>query len=328
MRASVWVLFLVFLSVLPLNSFASRAMRQESRGCDSFVLQAHSHAAWLGAQRDIEFSEEILLKPDSVLQYSCFVGKNPHPLLTQGLPKYIRDNFGPTAPAKGLLCVQMSSIWKSMKCRDFDKKHFMTYEELTTIDPRVSYFQCNTPVRDGPSGGRQSALPMEGPNRWAGSIGPIRNMHQNQPSAILVSAVINQVEQTNTVESVRPQFNENQKQPGGGNSFTLASTLQPEIGSMVSPSTALTYVQGTFMQPRRWGREIKHAYPPPGTPPINGAADAVVTYNKRIFAFAGQCSDAPPVPTGIKMKEQNRNFDDAVCSIPGCFFNGTACVPR
>jgi hypothetical protein len=277
-------------------------------------LQSHSHAAWLGAQRDIEFSEEILLKPDSVLQYSCFVGKNPYPILTQGLPGYIQTNFGPTAPAKGLLCVQMSKIWHSMKCRDFDKKHFMTYEELTTIDPRVSYFQCNTPVRSGPSGGRQSALPTGGSNRWAESIGPIRDIQKAKDSFMTVSAQF--------------QSNENRHQPGWASSVALASMSQPQIDSRVSPPRAFTYVQGSFMQPRRWGREITHAYPPPGTPPINGAADAVVTYNKRMYAFAGQCSDGPPVSTGVRMTTQGRNFVDSVCSVPGCYFNGTACVPR
>jgi hypothetical protein len=290
-HAALSVLFLVFLAFQPLTASASRNVGEESRACDSFVLQSHGHAAWMGAQRDIEFSEEILLKPDSVLQYSCFVGKNSQPILTAGLPKYIGDNFG-KAYARGSLCVDMAKIWHSLKCRDFNRKHFMTYEALTTIDPRVSYIQCDTPVRSGPSG-RQSALPIEGPHRWAGAIAPIRTLQKGQGSIIPVSMAMPSLE-----KSVTP------------------------------PKNLGVLVQDRARQPRRWGREITHAYPPPGTPPINGAADAVVTYNKKMYAHAGRCSDAKPVSTGIKMTTQNRNFDDAVCSIPGCVFNGTACVPQ
>lgn len=330
MRALILGIFLAVLACSAAEVQASRNMGQESRACDSFVLQSHSHAAWLGAQRDVEFSEEILLKPDSVLQYSCFINKNPYPILTAGLPRYIQDNFGPRAPAKGEICVQMSKIWHSMKCRNFERKHFMTYKELTTKDPRESYHQCNTPVRSGP-GSRFSDSGEYNSNRtrWAESLGSVRD-RSDQPQTIMpVNMMINPAYEAHTIEDLQGlmQFTENQ-QHHWNNLLAPASVLQPDIDEMAPNPNPPIYVQGTFMQPRRWGREITHAYPPPGTPPINGAADAIVTYNKKIMASAGNCSDGPPIPTGVKMIAQGKNFGDAICPVPGCVYNGSACVPR
>lgn len=303
MRIAILGIFLLSLVLYPSGGSATRQLREEGRGCDSFVWYAHGHAAWMGAQRDIEFSEEILLKPDSILQYSCFNGKNPLPILTEGLPQYIKDNFG-NAYANGELCVNMAKIWHSLKCRDFNKKHFMTYEDLTTFDPRVSYYQCETPVRSGPAP-RWGALQTPEQKKFV-DIAPY------PPNTGKWAASFKMTPEIKISQSLL---------------LPAAAIITPSKKNILQ-NNLMVRVQENSPSPRRWGRSITHAYPPPGTPPINGAADAVVTYNKQMYASSGKCSDAFPVVTGVPMVAQNRDFPDVSCSVPGCFFNGSACVEQ
>lgn len=61
------------LSVFALQSYAADAADPETP-CDPQFMQAMSARAWLEAQREITQNQNLISKPDSVLEYSCFIG--------------------------------------------------------------------------------------------------------------------------------------------------------------------------------------------------------------------------------------------------------------
>lgn len=127
-------------------SYASAASITEGMACADDIKGAMENAAWLSAEREIEMAEEIMLKPDSVLQYSCFDNYVTEDALTQGLSNYINANFD-TDTTGGALCVNMANIWNTLKCQDFDKDWFRTFEEMASSDPRQNYKPCNASGR-------------------------------------------------------------------------------------------------------------------------------------------------------------------------------------
>lgn len=135
---------------------APAAPGQVPATCDSGFYDVMSERAWMESQREIEVAEKLILKPDSVLQYSCF---------TEQLSSVIENaKFG--APAEGLTnlvlqpraayyqgafsgkmaggllspsstCGAMYAVWDFLKCRNFDKDDFRTFAEWAEQDPRT-----------------------------------------------------------------------------------------------------------------------------------------------------------------------------------------------
>jgi hypothetical protein len=62
---------LVMAATLAFTAFQSHAA---DTPCDPQFMQAMSARAWLEAQREITQNQNLISKPDSVLEYSCFVG--------------------------------------------------------------------------------------------------------------------------------------------------------------------------------------------------------------------------------------------------------------
>ncbi len=61
----------VLAGTLPLYGHAADAPQTP---CDPQIMQAMEGRAWLEAQREITQNENLIVKPDSVLEYSCFIG--------------------------------------------------------------------------------------------------------------------------------------------------------------------------------------------------------------------------------------------------------------
>lgn len=62
--------------------------------------------------------------------------------------------------------------------------------------------------------------------------------------------------------------------------------------------------------------------PPPATPAAMGGMDALVDYNDKINRDA-ECGSAVPIPTGVEVQIGGSSHPDAVCSIPGCSYDGS-----
>ncbi|MCC6598423.1 MAG: hypothetical protein IT559_06505 [Alphaproteobacteria bacterium] len=177
----------------------------EGPGCDPAFSTVMGDRAWLEGQREIEAAERIILKPDSILQYSCFVveaaaagaaanvmfsdnvtspvlfkggppvspfGPNPPAgtltggeleeylgYIAMGPPTgtgpggtYLASNFGHNFAGgffgAGGVCASMGAVWHFVKCKDFNKDWFKTFEELVAADPRSVPWACNSPARN------------------------------------------------------------------------------------------------------------------------------------------------------------------------------------
>lgn len=72
----------------------------EGVGCDPAFAKVLGHRAWLEGEREVEAAQRILLKADSVLQYSCFVGQATAAGLAANM--MFSDNVTSTTLFKGL----------------------------------------------------------------------------------------------------------------------------------------------------------------------------------------------------------------------------------
>ncbi len=71
-KTYLWLL-LLFAFSLPLTPFAAKAGSVIADSpCDNAYYESLTARAWLEAQREITQNQNIILKPDSVLQYTCF----------------------------------------------------------------------------------------------------------------------------------------------------------------------------------------------------------------------------------------------------------------
>ena len=133
-----------------------------SPGCDPefyTVMEARSN---MEGQREFEAAQRLILKPDSVLEYSCFgdrvneigsVGPNANAFLTlivrDPMGQYLGNNFGHTlaggtggAAPPGPACNAMAAVWHFLKCSDFDKNHFVALRDMPTTDIRNVPIPC------------------------------------------------------------------------------------------------------------------------------------------------------------------------------------------
>ncbi len=146
--------------------------------------------AWMEGKREKELAQRIILKADSVLEYSCFntrmnemaqfsvFGENLNAALDSSTRrihnKYIDLNFGhgyaggtyagPT-PSAGL-CNAMGLVWQYTKCADFNRNYFKSFQQLAASDPRNMPTPCNESGRSA---------------KWADAI-DVTNTARNTPN--------------------------------------------------------------------------------------------------------------------------------------------------
>jgi hypothetical protein len=149
-RFLLWALVLAGGMAVPLYAGA-QTTDTEGPGCDPGFRKAMSAAAWMTGQREVEVAEKLLLKPDSVMQYTCFSSLSSsydHGTVQGPLSNYISSNFAKGSLGGGALCVGMATIWKTVKCTNFDINDFMSYAEMAAADPRTTYSPCNVGARN------------------------------------------------------------------------------------------------------------------------------------------------------------------------------------
>ncbi len=197
-------------------------------------------------KREMEVAQTFIIKPDSVLEYSCFrtnlmdivtwppwsnAGGNTNipTNMNMALTRMVRfstveflGNFnydhagGRIQPA----CDAMEAVWRTLKCDNFNKADFRTFQDLVSTDPRTFPASCNVPTRSG---------------TWSAAI----------------SAIV----------------------------------------------------------------------PPPALPASLGGVEQVTSYLGRLNPL--RCNIITPIPTGVIVIDRTNQYPDAVCSAPGCYYNGS-----
>lgn len=175
----VFVVFCFFL----LFTAGSLARAQDvPPTCEEEYLDVLKERAWMEGKREMELAQRLILKPDSTLEYSCFrdrvndlatkgadwsngdpwqddLGNVPvksmntalNNLVRQPLNNYLSSNFwhsygGGTGPSPST-CKGMYIIFDFLKCHNFNKDNFKTFEEIMASDPRDKPNPCNEPGR-------------------------------------------------------------------------------------------------------------------------------------------------------------------------------------
>ncbi len=136
------------------HAIAAPAIPIAPSACDPDYYSSMSSRAWLEAQREITQNQNLIFKPDSVLEYTCFdqflnvlaaeapnmFSKGDMPaaltnLVSAALTPYINNNFNhnylggrdPVAPvpmaaaaaAGAYNCSVMNDVWEEAKCINF-----------------------------------------------------------------------------------------------------------------------------------------------------------------------------------------------------------------
>lgn len=167
MRGQFFNIFLFVFMVLAAPAIGLAANSIVPPTCDSGFYDVLSSRAWMEGQREMEVAETLILKPDSVLEYSCFaqqvdnlaqnvsfapIDGGINALVVAPGRRHLFSNFKHTMAgglfSQGNTCDAMFAVWDFLKCRNFDKADFMTFAELAAEDPRALPERCNAPLRD------------------------------------------------------------------------------------------------------------------------------------------------------------------------------------
>ena len=139
-----------------------------SAGCDVDFYNQLQASSTLKATQEMEAAQAIILKPDSVLQYTCFQSRintaasalpfkkdladQMDVLAGEPIKAYLDANFdhaldgGHTAISASDPCAVMGLVWQSAKCHNFDIALFNDFSEMAKNDLRIFPQQCPNPA--------------------------------------------------------------------------------------------------------------------------------------------------------------------------------------
>lgn len=172
MKNAAFILLAAFAFVIN-AALSQAALGAATTACDKDYYEALKARAWMEAQREVTQNQNIIYKPDSVLEYSCFdqhlgvlaaqapgmfSGPDMHDALSNlvggALQDYQTGSFnhaslggkgepiakfpGDVKPG-GYNCLTMNAVWSKAKCRDFSEdshEGFLTFTQIQGQDPR------------------------------------------------------------------------------------------------------------------------------------------------------------------------------------------------
>ena len=150
-------------------ALAATAATDVPDSCDAAFMDVLNSRAWMEGKREMETAQKLILKPDSILEYSCFdtrltqmanasasiFGDSSNgidQLVRSPTTAYLNDNFGHTlgggsvTGSPGGTCAAMYAIWDFLKCSDFDEADFQTFSQISTNDRRTLPAACANPA--------------------------------------------------------------------------------------------------------------------------------------------------------------------------------------
>lgn len=176
--------FVIFLFAL-VNVVPAKATLIDGSSCDSEFLDVIKARGWMQAKRELEVAQSTIVKPDSVLTYSCFdqrVTEAKNEIMSDGsitnglvgapLINYMTGNFEQNLAAGNFrdsnddefdpflypddICGLMGVVWHGAQGSDWDGVHcenaneirFISFETLTNSDYRSFPQGCNAAEPD------------------------------------------------------------------------------------------------------------------------------------------------------------------------------------
>ena len=163
----IFVFFLFLISALGWGGQVSAGPQTQlpeniPETCDAEFYKIMSNRAWMEGKREMEAAQTFILKPDSVLEYSCFRnrgldmagqltfsdgGNMTAVAIDGGNASYLEQNFdhiygGGLGPAAGEVCDAMYQVWDFLKCQAFDIDNFTLLSAMAGNDLRALPLAC------------------------------------------------------------------------------------------------------------------------------------------------------------------------------------------
>ncbi len=109
--------------------------------CDSNFMDVLKVHSWMAGQRDLEAAETLILQPESILEYSCFmqrVGETKYNgrFAVDDRTTSLADLTTPIAGGLGVGCNTMNIVWEAARCLNFENANFLTFEDITGLANR------------------------------------------------------------------------------------------------------------------------------------------------------------------------------------------------
>jgi hypothetical protein len=257
--------------------------------CDPEFHETLKQRAWLEGQREIEAAAALIVKPDSVLEYSCFEERIKH--MGDASKDLFSDNTsGPH--------------FKNEKFFPND-----LYQPLF-ISPNGPVGQPGEPmVGRGYDLGNSTKVSLTNTNRL-----PLRRYLDANFGHPLDGGRYNGG--TPLCNTMKVVWDHVRCRSFDKDTFkTLHDWAKSDPRQLPKPCTAAG-------RQSAWNRALKIAYPAPAEPPSQGGVQEVETFLDKLT----QCSSAKAVPTGVIVTwKDGEDFEEKICSAPGCYYNGDGC---
>lgn len=291
------ILAVVFMVGIPFTVDAGSTRPIElSPGCDPEFYDVMAARSWLEGQREVEVAERLILKPDSVLEYSCFDDRVAE--LGAGANLMFSDNVAAPGP--------------------LFTNHGTGASRPDIMGPPA------VPQADIPIGDPGPNPPGTPPVLLSSQTDNSLNLTVRTPYFGYAGVNFGHVYGGGTYAAIPPPA----ASCNAMNAVWLFLKCQDFDKNQFRTLRELSLVDPRDMplpcnDPNRgtnWANNLAAAFPNAGTP---GAIDLFDAYLPKAKArVAGSCSE-DPIPTGVQVSAPGGPYDDAVCPTPGCYYDGS-----
>lgn len=291
-----------FLSLAALPAYA------QETPCDPEFMEAMKARAWLEAQREITQNQNLITKPDSVLEYSCFRGflnKAAMNFSINGLNRQFSETdqwetsgFSQTSTDQALSNVVGQAL-NSFLNQNFN--HSALGGRLSSIDLSAQHsasvngnqaYDCDVMARV-----------------W--ELARCQNFAQRTAQDFFYD--FNYYMENDDPRNLPPGLESCTQLAGGSDNQALGRSQLQEAYNMAI-GIAFNQEQDKFVMPASGDGNIDE------TP---YETDNVQTHFNLILPDQG--CEGEPIPTGIEVVRGGQTFPDKVCPTPGCTFDGQSC---